>query len=147
MAIKWIKIVSICKPIRQFWDGSSSNFCVVMANPMNPNPVNNEGNNEVKNILCRMNSQLEDMRQSIVHLSSLLERQETKQDELETSLNGQGKEIKKLASETDMHYNIILGFVHGSHSVEGQPSVSSASKLLEEETVKQTALGVMEQPY
>lgn len=53
----------------------------------------------------------------------------------------QGEKIEKLASNSEMHFNIILELAQGNQS---QVSHYAGSRQMEEATVQQTALAVIE---
>ena len=78
-----------------------------------------------------------------------MEKQETKQEEMETNLKEQGFKYDKLASDIEMHNNIILAFAHDSQSDAGHPIVSTGSvrdRAVDEEIMQKTAMALTKQP-
>ena len=61
-----------------------------------------------------------------------MEKHEVKQEELENSSKDKNGKIDELVSYTDMHYDVILGFSHGSHPIIGHPMLSTGSKHFKE---------------
>ena len=59
---------------------------------------------------------MESMKQFIGYLSSHIAQQDVRQDKLESRVKAQGEIIDKLACDSEMHFNIILGFTQGAQS-------------------------------
>ena len=89
------------------------------------------------------------MRQAIEYLSIHMEKQETKQEKLENKLNEQCLKYDKIASDSEMKYNIIRGLCAVLNLWLGSPNVSTSSVkegAAEEDTMQQAALALLEQP-
>lgn len=63
-------------------------------------------------------------------------------------MNEQREKLDKLASDSEMHFNIILGLslLGLSQDTQSQNICSVSSKKMEEDTVQQTAMAAMEMP-
>lgn len=72
----------------------------------------------------------------MAYISTQMESQMKKNEELEAQIGEKRNRIDKLASDTEIYYNIILGFTWSSQSLVGHPpnSIRSIKEFLVEET-------------
>ena len=87
------------------------------------------------------------MKQTIEYLSIHIKNHESKQENMEIKLQYLSLNYDKLEFDSNMHYNIILGFSWNSQYMEGFPSVSTNSMkdhAVEKGTIKQIVIALSE---
>ena len=67
--------------------------------------------------------------------------QDAKQEALKRTMKQQGGKIKKLISDTEMHFNITLGL---SQKAQSQKNHLVGSKFMEEDTIQKPTISIMD---